>query len=65
MKYLFLIAFLSIFLLSFTSASHYPIAVIPLNGTGSIQPSTSFAFVFNFTTDLACSNVLLSYSETV
>lgn len=41
-----------------------PIVVRPLvNGT--IQPSTSFAYIFNFTTDGSCSNVLLSRSATI
>ena len=60
------IAFLVSFLLmiGFSTASILPVVVRPLTN-GTIQPLTSFSYQFDFTTDLACSNVILSKNATI
>lgn len=41
-----------------------PIVVRPLSG-GSAQPSTSFSYVFNFSANSTCTDIVGSYSKTI
>jgi hypothetical protein len=58
-----LFALCFIFLLE--SVFALPIYVKPIDGSGNLQPSTSFDYVFNFTTSGDCSGVVLSNSSTI
>ena len=48
-----------------SSALALPIYVKPLDGSGNLQPSTSFDYVFNFTTNADCSGVVLTNKSTI
>ncbi len=41
------------------------IGVNPKNSSGHMQPLSTYAYVWNFTSDSSCSNVLISQSKTV
>lgn len=60
---------LGIFIFSVISiislVSALPIYVKPLSSSGSLQPSTSFDYVFNFTNNSDCSGVVLTNSSTI
>ena len=58
-----ILIFLSMFLIS--SAFALPIYVKPLDGSGNLQPSTSFSYEFNFTTNSDCSGVVLTNTSTI
>jgi len=47
------------------SVASLPIYVKPLDGSGDLQRSTSFDYVFNFTTSIDCTGVVLSNSSTI
>jgi len=59
----FLILIIGMFLVS--SVFALPVYVKPLDGSGDLQPSTSFDYVFNFTTNIDCTGVVLSNSSTI
>jgi len=42
-----------------------PIYVTPLNSTNDLQPSTSFDYTFNWTTNADCSGVILTNASTI
>jgi len=50
---------LGMLVLSLVSAG-LPIYVKPVNSTNGTFPNTQFPYVFNFSTDIACTNVILS-----
>ena len=52
-------------MLLIATASALPIYVKPIDGSGNLQPSTSFDYIFNFTTGADCSGVVLSNSSTI
>ena len=54
-----------LFISTIYSVLSLPIQVIPLDGSGDIQPSTSFNYQFNFTTSSDCSGVVLSNISTI
>jgi hypothetical protein len=60
---IFIIVFISLFFIS--SISALPIYVKPISGTGEIQPSTTFQYQFNLTSDALCTNVLYSNTSNI
>lgn len=52
-----LLVAIAIFSTSISAASILPIYIRPLTG-GSVQASTAFTYVFNFSTDPGCSNIV-------
>ncbi len=58
-----ILLFIAIFLI--TSVAALPVYVKPLDANGNVQPSTTFNYVFNFTTNTDCSGVVLSNSSTI
>lgn len=57
--------FISIFLISLAAAESMPLHPTPLDASGNLQPSTSFNYIFNFTTNPDCSGVVLSNTSTI
>lgn len=57
-KYL-LVLFSILFFISFTSA--LGVVVRPLTAGGALQPTATFNYQFNFTTDAACTNIVKSF----
>ena len=62
MKNKIALLFLAIFFINFCSA--YTIYVRPLD-SGSLQPSTSFNYVFNFSRNIFCTDIVLSNSSSI
>ena len=54
-----------LFVLLVGTVSALPIYVKPLDGSGDLQASTSFDYVFNFTTNIDCTGVVLSNESTI
>lgn len=46
-------------------ASSIPVYVKPLAGNGSLNPNTPYSYVFNWSTDVACTNILFSNSTMI
>lgn len=63
-KYLFLFILISILCSVVAYADTIPITVRPKIG-GVLQNSSDFSYVFNFTSNVDCTGVLLSYSEVI
>ncbi len=57
--------FLVILLFAISIVSSLPITVIPLDGSGNVQPSTSFEYQWNFSTTSTCDSIVYSVSENI
>ncbi len=60
-----LVLTLSLFLFPLVSTASFPIYVTPLDGSGNLQPTTSFAYEWKFTSASDCSGVLFTKTATI
>jgi hypothetical protein len=54
-----------LFLAGIASASSIPVYVKPLSSDGSLNPNAAYSYVFDWTTDSSCSNVIFSNSTVI
>jgi len=63
--YFLCLVFIFLFLTNINYSSSQSILLSPLDDSGNYQPGTTFNYVFNFSSDSTCTNILLSKNFSV